>query len=137
MGIIGHGVDLVEVERIARMVRQHGAHFLDRVFTPAEQEYCAPRKRAMEHFAGRFALKEAVLKVLGTGWRGQIAWTDMEILKDSAGKPTLLLGGECARLAADQGITHWHVSISHTATMAMASAIGEARATRHTDPPNT
>lgn len=125
MSILGHGIDLVDIGRIARMVEEYGGHFLDRCFTPAEQAYCLPPKRANEHLAGRFAAKEAILKVLGTGWRGQIAWTDMEILNDNAGKPHITLSGECARVAAERGIAHWHLSISHTATHAMASAIGE------------
>jgi holo-[acyl-carrier protein] synthase len=125
MAILGHGIDLVDIARIDRMLRDHGDHFLLRVYTPDERDYCLPRKRAAEHLAGRFAVKEAVLKVLGTGWRGQIAWTDMDVRKNSDGKPTLLLSGECARIAAGHGITHWHVSISHTDTHAIGSAIGE------------
>jgi holo-[acyl-carrier protein] synthase len=127
MKIVGHGVDLVEVGRLARMRAEHGAHFLDRVFTQAEQEYCLAHKRAGGadvRFAGRFALKEAILKVLGTGWRGQIAWTDMEIVNAASGKPGVILSGECQRLAAALGITKWHVSISHTDTHAVGSAIG-------------
>lgn len=123
--IIGHGIDLVDVPRIAEMIERHGQHFLDRCFTEAEQSYCKNDKRETEHFAGRFAAKEAILKVIGTGWRGQIAWTDMEILPDPQGKPVLKLKGECARIAAQLGIDHWHVSISHIETHAMASAIGE------------
>ncbi len=126
MAIVGHGVDLVEVERIARMHADHGPHFLDRCFTAAEQAYCLGHKRGADHLAGRFAVKEAILKVLGTGWRGQIAWTDMEILNDAAGKPCLRLTGECARIAAGLGIGRWHVSISHTGGYAMGSAIGES-----------
>lgn len=75
--------------------------------------------------AGRFAAKEAILKVLGTGWRGEIAWTDMEIVNDGAGKPVLTLSGECGRIARELGIVKWHVSISHTRVHACASAIGE------------
>jgi holo-[acyl-carrier protein] synthase len=125
MSIIGHGIDLVEVERIGRMRTDHGTHFLDRCFTAAEQSYCLAYKLADEHLAGRFAAKEAVLKVLGTGWRGQIAWTDMEILNNPAGKPEVRLTGECRRIADALGIAHWHLSISHTRTHATASAIGE------------
>ena len=125
MAIVGHGIDLVEIARIGRMVEEHGKHFLDRCFTEKEQAYCLPPKRATEHLAGRFAVKEAILKVLGTGWRGQIAWTDMEILNDAAGKPHVTLSGECGRIAEELGIKAWHVSISHTAVHAMASAIGE------------
>jgi holo-[acyl-carrier protein] synthase len=126
MAIVGHGIDLVDVARVARMVDDHGHHFLDRCFTPAEQAYCRTHvKRAAEHFAGRFAAKESILKVLGTGWRGQIAWTDMEIINDPNGKPCLQLSGESARIAAQLGITRWHLSITHTEGQAMASAIGE------------
>ncbi len=125
MAIIGHGVDIVEVARIARMHADHGRHFLDRCFTPAEQAYCLDHKAAAVHLAGRFAAKEAILKVLGTGWRGPIAWTDLEILNNAVGKPELRLAGECARIAAALGITRWHVSISHTENQALGSAIGE------------
>ena len=125
MPILGHGIDIVETVRIRRLIDEHGAHFLDRVFTTAEQAYCnASRKRSLEHFAGRFAAKEAVLKVLGTGWRGGIAWTDIEVVKESSGQPRIVLTGECLRIATGRGIAHWHVSISHIETHATASAIG-------------
>ena len=128
MPVIGHGIDIIETDRIRRSVQEHGQKFLDRVFTPAEQEYCARNhKRYYEHLAGRFAAKEAVLKVLGTGWRGGIAWTDIEVIKDISGQPKILLTGECLRIASDLGIAHWHVSISHIETHATASAIGLRR----------
>src|SRR5271156_3981470 len=117
MSIIGHGIDLVEIERIRRLHEEHGKHFLDRVFTPAEQKYCADNpKRYFEHLAGRFAAKEAVLKVLGTGWRGGIAWTDIEVRAEPSGQPTIHLSGECLRIASRQGIGRWHISISHIET---------------------
>jgi holo-[acyl-carrier protein] synthase len=125
MSIIGHGIDIVETNRIRRLHEEHGQRFLDRVFTRVEQEYCsASPKRYFEHLAGRFAAKEAVLKVLGTGWRGGIAWTDIEIAKESSGQPRVLLTGECARIAREMGIVNWHVSMSHIETHATASAIG-------------
>lgn len=125
MSVIGHGIDIVETARIRCSVDEHGEHFLDRVFTPAEQEYCGKnRKRYFEHLAGRFAAKEAVLKVLGTGWRGGISWTDIEILPNSSGQPILTLTGESKRIANELGITSWHLSISHIETHATASAIG-------------
>jgi len=127
MAILGHGIDLVEVGRIARLAAEHGEHFLERCFTPRERAYCQAGKRQAEHWAGRFAAKEAILKVLGTGWRSGIAWTDMEILPDALGKPTVVLTGESAEIAARIGIRYWHISISHTATHAVASAIGEGR----------
>ena len=125
MPIVGHGIDIIETTRIRRSVQEHGEHFLDRVFTPGEQQYCArSQKRYYEHLAGRFAAKEAVLKVLGTGWRGGIAWTDIEIISEASGQPKVLLTGECERIAREQGSTLWHVSISHIETHATASAIG-------------
>jgi holo-[acyl-carrier protein] synthase len=126
MGIVGHGIDIVETSRIGEMVERHGQHFLDRCFTPAEQAYCARNpKRYIEHLSGRFAAKEAILKVLGTGWRGKIAWTDMEILPEPTGQPCVTVDGEVKRIAGEMGITRWHVSISHIKTHATASAIGE------------
>ena len=125
MPILGHGIDIVETSRIKRLVEQHGQHFLDRCFTAGEQAYCAlNEKRYFEHLAGRFAAKEAVLKVLGTGWRGGIAWTDVEVIRESSGQPKITLTGECQRIAKDLGISTWHVSISHIETHATASAIG-------------
>ena len=126
MPILGHGVDIVSVPRIAQMRADHGLHFLNRCFTPAEQAYCHDTKHPAQRLAGRFAAKEAILKVLGTGWRGQIAWTDMQILPDPQGKPILTLTGESARIAQSLGIARWYLSISHTAEQAIASAIGES-----------
>jgi holo-[acyl-carrier protein] synthase len=125
MPIVGHGIDIVETSRIRRLVEEHGQRFLDRCYTGPEQSYCLRnQKRQVEHLAGRFAAKEAVLKVLGTGWRGNIAWTDIEILPEPSGQPKIRLSGECERIARRLGITQWHVSISHIATHATASAIG-------------
>ena len=125
MPILGHGIDIVETARIKYLVEEHGQRFLDRCFTPAEQAYAARNpKRYFEHLAGRFAAKEAVLKVLGTGWRGGIAWTDIEIVKQPSGQPTIALTGESKIIADRLGINAWHVSISHIETHATASAIG-------------
>lgn len=125
MPILGHGIDIVETARIGKMLQEHSQRFLDRCYTPAEQAYCAKNpKRYIEHLAGRFAAKEAVLKVLGTGWRGGIAWTDIEIVSEPSGQPKIRLTGECLRIARQLGISRWHVSISHIETHATASAIG-------------
>jgi holo-[acyl-carrier protein] synthase len=127
MPILGHGIDLVETARIAEMLDRHEERFLDRVFTQAEQNYCnRNEKRRIEHFAGRFAAKEAVLKALGTGWRGGIAWTDVEVVLNGSGRPMVSLTGECERLAKQMAITRWHLSISHIETHAMASATAES-----------
>ena len=126
MPILGLGTDLVETARLRRMIDDHGERFLDRCFTPAERAYCdKSAKRRVEHLAGRFAAKEAVLKVLGTGWSGGIAWTDLEILPDAKGRPVLSVGGEAGRVAEALGIVRWHVSISHVETHATATAVGE------------
>jgi holo-[acyl-carrier protein] synthase len=125
MPILGHGIDIVETARVKRLVDEHGERFLERIFTPAENAYCAGNpKRYYEHLAGRFAAKEAVLKVLGTGWRGGIAWTDIEVTKEASGQPRIQLTGECERIARNLGISRWHLSISHIETHATASAIG-------------
>ena len=125
MAIVGHGVDVVDIGRIDDMIKRHGEHFLHRCFTAGEADYCREHRDCNIHFAGRFAAKEAIVKALGTGFRGRIAWTDMEILPDSKGKPVLRLSGHTAALSEQAGITTWHISISHTAQIAFASAIAE------------
>jgi holo-[acyl-carrier protein] synthase len=101
MPILGHGIDIVETARVKRLVDEHGQRFLDRCFTPDEQAYCSRNpKRYHEHLAGRFAAKEAVLKVLGTGWRGGIQWTDIEVLKEPSGQPKIRL---TRRVRTDRG----------------------------------
>src|SRR6516165_11858741 len=122
MEIVGIGTDFVECLRIGRMIEQHGEIFLTRVFTPREIRYCQARKHATEHFAGRWAAKEAVLKCLGTGWRRGICWTDMEIRNDSAGRPQVLLCGAAKDIAQSLRIADILVSISHCRAYAMAFA---------------
>jgi holo-[acyl-carrier protein] synthase len=79
MQIVAHGIDLVDCPRIEEMIARHSERFINRVFTEAEQEYAEANRNKVEKLAGRFAAKEAVLKLMGTGWRGKIAWTDIEI----------------------------------------------------------
>jgi holo-[acyl-carrier protein] synthase len=124
MRVIGHGVDIVEVGRIAAMLREHGERFLTRCFTSGERGYSESRKRAAEHLAGRFAAKEAVLKAIGTGWRSGIAWTDVEVHLLPSGQPELALHRAAANAATQLGITEWKLSISHTEQYAIASVIG-------------
>jgi len=123
MKVICHGIDLVDCERIEKMVHRHGRRFLNRVFTPTEQEYSNRHRKQAERLAGRFAVKEAVMKMLGTGWRDGILWTDIETTNDSMGKPQVLLKGEIARIARQVGIEQVSVSITHTRDLAVASAI--------------
>lgn len=123
MKIIAHGIDLVDFPRIAEMMERHGERFSERVFTKAEQEYAKGNKNQMEKLAGRFAAKEAVLKLMGTGWRGKIAWTDIEVINNAAGQPQVRLCGEVEKIAKKLGIEHISVSITHTANFAIASAV--------------
>lgn len=124
MSVIACGVDLVECERIAHLLRDHPERFPYRILTAAERSKADTLAKPIPHIAGRFAAKEAILKVLGTGWRGQIAWTDMEVTNDEWGQPHVTLTGECAKVAADRGIVHILLSISHTDNYATATAIG-------------
>jgi holo-[acyl-carrier protein] synthase len=119
-----HGIDLVESGRIARMIERHGQRFLDRVLTPAEQARARRFRNSTPFVAGRWAAKEAILKMIGTGWRDGISWTDMEILPDELGQPLVTLTGETARIAAGLGIRSVLLSITHTKENAAASAIG-------------
>lgn len=123
MQIIAHGIDLVDFPRIEQMVNRHADRFLDRVFTPAEQDYAQANKNSIEKLAGRFAAKEAILKLLGTGWRGKIAWTDIEILNNEFGAPKVNLTGEVKKIAKKIGIKNISISITHTANFAIASAV--------------
>jgi len=125
MPIVGCGIDLVEVTRIASMLDKHGDAFMARCFTDAERTWLSGYKFPLPHIAGRFAAKEAVVKAVGTGFRDAISWLDMEILPDRLGKPVIVLSGAAAQIATDLGIRHWHISLSHTDTAAVATAIAE------------
>ncbi len=123
--IIGHGVDIVETARIKQMLGEHPERFLERCFTPGEQEDSKSSRRQLEHLAARFAAKEATLKALGTGWSQGIGWTDIEVVRAESGKPSLKITGRAAEIAAELGITVWHLSMSHVAATAIASVIAE------------
>jgi holo-[acyl-carrier protein] synthase len=127
MEIIAHGIDLVDFPRIEQMVERHGERFVNRVFTAAEQAYARGNRNATEKYAGRFAAKEAILKLVGTGWRGKIRWTDIEVTNDPAGRPEVTLSGEVKRIAEDLHIKQISLSITHTADFAIASAVALSR----------
>jgi holo-[acyl-carrier protein] synthase len=131
MGIIAHGIDLVDFPRIEDMVKRHGERFLDRVFTVAEQQYANANKNGIEKLAGRFAAKEAVMKLVGTGWRGKIAWTDIEVVNTETGQPEVRLSGEVKKIADKLGITQISVSITHAANFAIASAVALTESNGH------
>lgn len=117
------GVDIVEIERIEEAMLKRRERFLNRVFTVGEQEYCLTKTNASMYLAGRFAAKEAVLKVLGTGLRN-LKWTEIEVTKDILGKPHVRLSGKAADLAREKGIDHIMLSLSHSRKYAIAQAVG-------------
>jgi len=123
MDIIGIGTDITECLRIARMIERHGELFINRVYTPAEIRYCQSRKQATQHFTGRWAAKEAILKALGTGWVRGISWRDVEICNEPGGKPVVGVRGGVKEVVERLGITKLLVSISHCHTHATAYAI--------------
>ena len=125
--IVGSGIDLVECHRIKQLADRYGSKFLERIFTHTEQQYCLAKRRKWEHLAGRFAAKEAILKLLGVGWTGKVAWTDMEITNNSRGQPQVSLSGYTVQLAGQMDIDRILVSISHTSQHAIASAIGVSK----------
>lgn len=123
MNILGIGTDIVECPRIGKMIEQHGELFLRRVYTDKEIRYCQARKHAIEHFAGRWAAKEAILKAIGTGWVRGISWTDLDIRNDSTGRPRVIVRGGARDAAERRGIGEILISISHCRTYATAYSL--------------
>lgn len=121
--IIGIGTDITECLRIARMIERHGELFINRVYTPEEIKYCQSRAQSTQHFTGRWAAKEAILKALGTGWRRGIGWRDIEVRNEAGGKPIVAVRGGVKEVVEQLGITKLLVSISHCRTYATAYAI--------------
>ena len=125
MRILGIGTDIVECLRIAQMIERHGELFITRVYTDVEIRYCRARKAATQHYAGRWAAKEAVLKALGTGLRSGISWRDIEISNTRQGGPAVALHGGALEVFERAGIRRIHVAISHCRCHAVAYAIAE------------
>ena len=123
MNVLGVGTDITECLRIAQMIERHGELFVGRVYTPLEIDYCRSRRMATQHFAGRWAAKEAVLKALGTGWRRGISWRDIEVINGPGGRPRTTLRGGSLEVAERLGIRCVLVSISHCRTHATAYAV--------------
>lgn len=123
-GVIGIGTDIIECHRIAQMIEKHSEEFLRRVYTFREIQYCSTRRSSTQHYAGRWAAKEAVLKVLGTGWARGIHWTDIEVRNEVGGQPTIQLSGRALEVAAERGIEQVMISISHCRAYAIAFATG-------------
>lgn len=127
--ILGIGTDIVECLRIAQMIERHGETFIGRVFTDYEIEYCGRRKAATQHYAGRWAAKEAILKALGTGWRKGISWRDMEVRNEPGGKPIVVLRGGARDACELRGIADIQISISHCRSHAIAYAVAIGKPT--------
>ncbi|HVZ18098.1 MAG TPA: holo-[acyl-carrier-protein] synthase [Terriglobales bacterium] len=123
--IVGTGVDITEVPRIAAAIERFGDRFLKRIYTANEIRYCESRQNKVERYAARFAAKEAALKAIGTGWRRGVAWTDVEITREPSGRPTMVFHGVAGEFAAKLGVKRVHVSLSHTVEHAIAHVILE------------
>lgn len=122
--ILGTGIDIIEVHRIAEKMHK-GPGFRDLVFAPSEIAYCEQQAHPYEHFAARFAAKEAFFKALGTGWLNGTAFNEIVIEKDAKGQPSLALQGQTAETLASHRISRIHVSLSHQPSMATAIVILE------------
>jgi holo-[acyl-carrier protein] synthase len=121
--IVGLGTDIVEIARIGQMIERHGELFLQRVYTEEEIRYCQQRKESMQHYAGRWAAKEAVMKTLGTGFTRGVGWQDIEVASRRSGQPIIVLRGGARDFAAQIGVDEILITISHCRTFATATAV--------------
>lgn len=122
--IIGIGTDIAEVGRIAKSIENKA--FLEKVFSSGEIRYCEKKSNKAESYAARFAAKEAFFKALGTGWRGSMAFHEVEVVCDELGKPSLQINGKTAESIEDKKIGKMHLSLSHVKEMAIAMVVLEA-----------
>ena len=123
--IVGTGIDIAEVPRIAASIQRFGGRFLRRVFTAGEIRYCESKANRAERYAARFAAKEAAMKALGTGWNRGVRWRDIEVTREAGGRPTIIFHGKAGEIAAQLGAAHVALSLSHTAEQAIAQVILE------------
>ena len=123
MLILGVGTDIVEVVRIGKMIERHGEIFLNRVYTEDEVRYCQRRKEYTQHYAGRWAAKEAVMKTLGTGFSRGVGWRDIEVCTSRSGQPSIALHGGAREIALQAGIAEVLITISHCRAYATATAL--------------
>src|ERR1700726_3251584 len=124
--IVGTGIDIAEVPRIAESIRRFGERFIRRVFTDGEIRYCDSKANRFERYAARFAAKEAAMKALGTGWNHGVRWRDCEVTRMPGGRPTLSFHGKAGEFAAKLGVKNVTLSISHTEEQAIAQVILES-----------
>lgn len=123
--LIGTGIDVVEIERIASVIERYGSRFLERVFTASEIEYCQHKKNCAESFAARFAAKEAGAKALGTGIQHGVIWTEIEVRRVHGQRPTLHYFGRAHEIAEKMGVRRVSLSLTHSKTTAIASVVLE------------
>jgi holo-[acyl-carrier protein] synthase len=124
--ILGTGIDIIEVQRVAAAYKKFGERFLQRILHPSEMAYCLSHKTPGPFLAARFAGKEAISKAFGTGIGGQLGWQDMEICRKDSGEPYVVLHGKGETLLRERGGRMVHLSLSHTARHAAAVAILES-----------
>lgn len=124
--IVAIGIDLVEIGRIEEVFARRGDRFRIRVFTEGEIRYCERRASKFASYAARFAVKEAAMKALGTGWAGGVGWTDIEVVSGPNGAPALQLHNRAQERLREIGATKAHVSITHSGNLAMAEVVLEA-----------
>ncbi len=121
--IVGMGIDVAEVKRIGAVIESQKERFLRRVYTDEEVAYCEQFKNRYERYAGRFAVKEAAMKALGTGWSRGVRWVDLEVVRQRGGRPTLSLKGEAKKIADALGVKNIAISITHTSEQAIAQIV--------------
>ena len=126
MAIVAVGLDLARIDRFEKVHARHGDRLLERLFTDGERAYCDRRASRMASYVGRFAVKEAVMKALGTGWSSGVTWRDIEVVRKSGSAPELRLHGATARIAQERGVARFHITITHDGGMAAAVAIAES-----------
>ncbi|HKR28611.1 MAG TPA: holo-ACP synthase [Acidobacteriaceae bacterium] len=119
--LVGTGIDLVEVDRIAHSIERFGERFLERIFTAEEIAYCRARAASAESFAARFAAKEAGAKALGTGIQHGVSWKELEVRRLPGQRPTLHLSGRARTIAGQLGVQRVSLSLTHTKALAMAT----------------
>jgi holo-[acyl-carrier protein] synthase len=125
--IVGTGVDMADVERIAASIERFGRRFTERVFTADEIRYCESKANKAERYAARFAAKEAAMKAIGTGWRHGVTWRDIEVKRAPGGRPTVAFSGKAAEFFQKLGATRAHLSLSHTKDFALAHVVLESK----------
>jgi holo-[acyl-carrier protein] synthase len=123
--IYGTGIDLVRISRMEEVITRWGDRFLERTFTRQEIDYCTNKALKAQHYAARFAVKEAVFKALGTGWSKGVTWHDVEVVNDISGRPQVKLSGKCQELAEELKVKQVLVSLSHDGGYAIAQAVVE------------